>query len=50
VRRDEIQDSRQALSISGLDSRILVYNEVTVVVWDIANVNIGVSVLTFPLF
>jgi hypothetical protein len=44
---DEVPDSLKALSISSLKSRILVYCEVTVVVWIKGDVDIGVSVLTF---
>ena len=46
VVRDEAPNSLQALSISWLESRILVYYEVTVVVRRKAGVDIGVSVLT----
>ena len=46
VLRDEAPNSLQALSISGLESRILMYYEVTVIVWSKAGVDIGVFVLT----
>ena len=44
--QDEAPNSLQALSISGLESRILMYYEVTVIVWSKAGVDIGVPVLT----
>jgi hypothetical protein len=47
VGRDELLNGLQALSISGLESRILVYYEVTVAVRENAGVDIGVSVLTW---
>ena len=46
VLRDEAPNSLQALSISGLESRILMHYEVTVIVWSKAGVDIGVFVLT----
>ena len=44
--RDEVPDNLQALSIFRLESRILMYNEVMVVVRMKADIDIGVSVLT----
>jgi hypothetical protein len=45
VKRDEVPNSLQTLNISELKSRILVYCEVTVIVWMKGEVDIGVSVL-----
>ena len=44
--RDEAPNSLQTLSVSGIESRILVYYEVTIVIWSKAGVDIGASVLT----